>query len=247
MRDVIEELKTRLRGATDVAPAPPMGFVPSIAGEDEEVATTSDFEEADIFGQSFAIEYRDALGELSKRRITVRALSWTQDDELCVKAFCWERKASRCFRADRIVSMHCLMTGEVIADPQKFFEMYKKPLKDVDFTSQLLKQIKPGLRALIFVARCDHEFVLEEREPMRWYAEQRATDRVFKWDIVCGFIERQRHDRYLAAKALRKIAKSPPDAKELLQAVAKVIDADGIIRDEETKVAIELADILENV
>jgi tellurite resistance protein len=134
----------------------------------------------------------------------------------------------------------------VIDDPQQFFEKYKMPPHEVDFTSQLLHQIRPGLRTLIFVARCDGEFVLEEREPMRWYAEQRAVDRTFKWDEVCKFIDRQHHDRHLAASALRKAAKIPPDARELLRAVAKVIDADGMIREEETKVAIELADILES-
>lgn len=75
----------------------------------------------DLWGTTFAIEYRDAQGRVSFRRITIRELyRASEDNTLYLQCFCHERQAIRSFRFDRIVSVIDL-DGE-IHEPRSFFE-----------------------------------------------------------------------------------------------------------------------------
>lgn len=66
-------------------------------------------------GQTFAIEYVNANGERSLRRISVWAASGGGDGVVYLEARCHERKAMRAFRSDRIVC--CIdLDGEVHDD-----------------------------------------------------------------------------------------------------------------------------------
>jgi hypothetical protein len=53
-------------------------------------------------GQSFMIEYENAKGEPSRRRVTVWSISIGASGVPCLVCFCHERKAMRSFRIDRI-------------------------------------------------------------------------------------------------------------------------------------------------
>lgn len=69
-------------------------------------------------GSTFAIDYQDSKGNLSRRRITMREL-YTNGERSYVQAFCHERRAARSFRFDRIVEVIDL-DGEC-HDPRQFF------------------------------------------------------------------------------------------------------------------------------
>jgi hypothetical protein len=74
----------------------------------------------DLYGITFGIEYVDAGGASSTRRITLHEL-YRHDTEgtVYLQCFCHERKASRTFRFDRIETIYDL--DGVAYDPESFF------------------------------------------------------------------------------------------------------------------------------
>ncbi|CAO3440070.1 hypothetical protein [Azospirillum endophyticum] len=72
----------------------------------------------DAAGSTFAIDYLDSKGTLSRRRITMREI-YTNGERTYVQAFCHERRAARSFRFDRIVEVIDI-DGEC-HDPRRFF------------------------------------------------------------------------------------------------------------------------------
>lgn len=73
----------------------------------------------DAEGQSFMIEYVDARGQRSRRRITVWSIVGGKDGVPCLFARCHERNANRTFRIDRIAC--CIdYGGEVFDDVPAF-------------------------------------------------------------------------------------------------------------------------------
>lgn len=72
----------------------------------------------DAAGSTFAIDYLDSTGTLSRRRITMREI-YTNGDRTYVQAFCHERRAARSFRFDRIIEVIDI-DGEC-HDPRRFF------------------------------------------------------------------------------------------------------------------------------
>lgn len=96
-------------------PLPPRPAAIGVA--DEEIASTGRHGHAE--GQTFMIEYVDASGASSRRRITVHDVSLTSGGIPCLSAFCHERKAHRNFRVDRIAC--CIdFDGEVHDDVPAF-------------------------------------------------------------------------------------------------------------------------------
>lgn len=81
-------------------------------------------------GQSFMIEYEDALGNFSRRRITVWGISETTSGIPALQARCHERKATRNFRIDRI---QCVIDydGEIFDDVPAFLEETFGMRKDI--------------------------------------------------------------------------------------------------------------------
>lgn len=69
---------------------------------------------AEAEGQTFMIEYRDAAGAASSRRISVYSIRSDGPKKLYLVARCHERKATRTFRADRITA--CIDLDGVVHD-----------------------------------------------------------------------------------------------------------------------------------
>ncbi|WP_207479500.1 WYL domain-containing protein [Arenibaculum pallidiluteum] len=73
----------------------------------------------DLWGVTFAIEYRDGAGDETRRRITLRQLYRGAGGLFYLQAMCHERRALRTFRFDRIC---CVIDMDgVVHDPTKFF------------------------------------------------------------------------------------------------------------------------------
>jgi hypothetical protein len=241
---LIETILSRFRSAKIPPPVSPPGFVPVICQEaDDEHEGHEALEDSDLFGQSFGMIYQAASGEQTQRRVTVRALCQSLDGHLFVRGFCWERKEPRSFRVDRIKTLYRISTGEIIPSANAFFRSYLKPLSEVDVTKLLLHETQPGLRALLFLSRCDGE-CLEEREAMRWYVEKRAKDSKFNWEPFSDFLDHQHPDPHLALRGLTTIGKDKAHTKCLLTAAGQLVAADGEITLQETEALTELRDAL---
>jgi hypothetical protein len=113
------------------------------------IAVAEPHEDADLWGISIAIEYRDANGMLSRRRITLRRVFHASDGQSCVGCFCHERGAVRTFRFDRIVSV--IDADGVVWQPREFFT------KELHVVPSLLEPSALQLAATA-LARASKEF-----------------------------------------------------------------------------------------
>src|SRR5690606_19646165 len=110
-------LASSLAGLVDSRPLGPPPVAPSLPNEDVDEPGKQSLGFAE--GQSFAIEYVDAAGRPSSRRITVYDIQMTSSGVPCLYARCHERGAMRSFRVDRI--KYCIdYDGEVFDDVPAF-------------------------------------------------------------------------------------------------------------------------------
>lgn len=220
-------------------PPSPHGFSAHLPATDTGLDADEDedfLDESDLQGQSFLIEYQDGAGEISTRRITVRKLERTAEGLLCLKAFCWERRASRAFRVDRVLACSRVGDPTPIKNPLAFFEKYIHDGFDTA-AAALMQQVRPGLRVLLFLARCDGGVHPAEADVMRKYVSAHSSVPV-NWGAVNQFLECQHPDRQLARSMLKAALSERARSGRLLTAAKQLIDADGRVAPEEV-VALE--------
>lgn len=113
----------RSRMASRPAPRFPDGLAAKLPDEDaaDEIPEKSETDSRLGFaeGQTFAIEYEDAKGDLSERRISVLSITKGANHIPCLMAMCHERQAVRQFRIDRVLTIIDL-DGEIHEPPTDF-------------------------------------------------------------------------------------------------------------------------------
>ena len=92
------------------------GLQPSIGGADGEQPLAPDHTEADLIGLFVGIEYRDADGDVSRRRVSVSSVAGEH-----LNCWCHEAGAPRCFRVDRITFFIDL--DGIAYEPAEFFRL----------------------------------------------------------------------------------------------------------------------------
>jgi hypothetical protein len=219
-------------GKEPSAPEAPGDFRPALPKTDHDAEPEGEhLEESDLQGQSFIIEYRDSVGEVSNRRITIRSLKRTDDGHLCLCAVCWERNALRSFRVDRILSLKRLSDPVAITDPVAFFEQYLHDNHDAG-TSALLKGVRPGLRVLVYLSRCDGFVHPREIDAIREYLAGADATAQVPWEKCQAFLSSQHPDKELAKTVLGSALRAKK-AAPLLNAAKRLIEADGVVTPEE--------------
>lgn len=140
-----------------------------------------------IAGVCVTIEYCDAAGEISTRRVLIERL-YFQNDQLYLGGWCMLRGARRTFRADRILKLLLPPRWVAVEDPYQFLEGYIVPSaasrdprrqeseaptrESPDYWERRYKVrsvANHGLRVLAFMARVDGAFVLQERNVLSAY------------------------------------------------------------------------------
>ncbi|MCA3256288.1 WYL domain-containing protein [Bradyrhizobium sp.] len=224
-----------------VVPPVPPGRTPAADGPEAE---TPDPWPGKIAGLGLYIEYEDAGGRRSERRITCRALAKRPAGQTLI-AWCHERNAPREFRIDRIAEVVDLVTGELL-DPAEVFGRYIANASHFD---------RPDLdrivRVLVFLARCDGR-----DHPSEWIAVE---------DAIAAYCLRYDGDDELCSTTLhmaRRLAPTgldfvaalrwfirQPDGPKLARLVLdhsrKLIDADGVLRPEEIRWGVEVENVLQ--
>lgn len=231
MPGAIDELVKIARSHAIAAEATPpafTGFVTRMgeqetdAGDEPDVAGLDPTREA-IMGATFAIEYADAAGNRSRRRIT--ALQFKNGS---LMARCHERKALRTFRLDRITCV--IDRSGVIYDTAEFFNLIDFPL-DL-FQGDFI--YGPGLQMLTAVAFADGWMCQDEAETILQYCAHLCDNHGITID---GRLEQQmmKHiaDQYPACAAVdaslsRLRDMSPADHRLLLRYAVNVMNADSI-------------------
>lgn len=196
-----------------------------------------------IAGVGCILNYRDAGGEESNRRVTCRRLNRIAD-ALYLQALCHERGAQRTFRIDRIVEVACGVTGKVHRPSDPYFARYIAQEGDASSVGFFLgvkraADLRAGLNVLAFLARADGKVVPEEREVIaefcRSFAVRYGNDR-FAHEGACGYADRLAPDAeqfYVALERLTVEGAPQGLARLVADAANRLISADGVQHERE--------------
>ena len=197
--------------------------------------------ELDCIGKAYGIVYTDAKGRESNRRITVKSLN-NQRSDLLVKAFCHERQAARSFKASRITQVVDLETGEVFDDAADLFSKYLSN----DPTYETLRTCGPGLQVLTFMARCDDDFHYLEQDIIMEYVLSKSPENI-DYDAVRSHVYGLYPDSESFERGLILVSKKgESELTDILHWMRRVVDADGVISEDEFEWLIEAEPLLVN-
>ena len=234
-------------------------------GDDDEIVPQQDkipVEGEDLGyaeGQSFIIEYVDAKGGESRRDITVWHIGRGTGDRLLLVARCHMRKQTRHFRIDRIKTVidH---DGEIHDNPAKFLietfgmpdVITRKALSNGPDPSQaklnrIRKIIRGQANVLAALSRADGYMHPAEIGVMLDYcADKCAKEGVFLEDaemkIIREYLRRMRPDQHVVLRFLDEtLNASPKEINSFLCACNRLVLADNVLRDEETRMINEFS------
>lgn len=238
----MESLGRLVRRSTDVPPFIAGGFTPAgLDAEDGEdlVDAARDWEalrqlHVDLRGITLGIEYVDAKGAKSARRVTFLEL-YTEGDTYYIRAKCHERNALRTFVATRILSVFD-MDGEVHDNPAAFIMsllaaagLDGKPAPGV----AQMAVAKHGLSVLVSLSRADGTMHPEELDVIVRYVAARSElegldFRKSDEKAVRDFVRRLYPDPQALSGALRRLDREGGMEKRLfLRHARMVMEADG--------------------
>lgn len=189
---------------------------------------------------SLFIEYTDAAGNASSRRISIRNLRYSKD-RIAINAYCHERREPRCFISDRINMAADCETGEILADPAGWFMTAYRAHPDgqqylqrrqVDTAAATERQAyQDALLVLAYVARADGRMTQVERAVIveasrRMQAGNARLTQIAP--LTDAQVQRMRCDHSEFLRAVRVLKSSPPGVKAaVLAAAEQVMKADG--------------------
>lgn len=240
----------RLRGKAKTVSVPPPPIPDSLdldvsnEAREEELEVLEGETLADFVGVTFAILYSDAKNNQTRRRVTVREIILSANEEILIRAYCHERRAGRTFRADRIQEVVDLETGEVIDEPLAFFSAIAIPgfAPSNDETTLALSRCRPGIQILVFLARCDGNYHPAEHAAIHAFVRDYCSDLspdLEKLDRHFSTLHPDKENFFRALDAFVADAKDS-DVDRLLSYVVGVTEADGIIHDEEFQFLVEI-------
>lgn len=190
------------------------------------------------------VEYTDAEGNKSRRRVTARSFAEIGDTDGVLSVYCHERRAMRTFYVSRITVMTDMKTGEVVTDPLQYFrELYPTPAPD--FSGDAFNALEVELLILTYLARADSRMVKIERDAIALYVCTRYPDLTFDERRLDRRIARLHSDPPEFRWALKQVVKLPRSVRQrLLIAGTAVIQADNKSDAREQRVVALLASAL---
>jgi len=230
--------------ATDglrVTPPTPPGRRPRLAGSERPCGAGAPGRAS---GFALFIEYHDADGVITERRITCRRLE--RGESRYIRAFCHERGAPRLFRADRILAAVCVSTGEDFDPARLFDELAARGLPVGD------PRLAKCLTVLAFLMRCDGwhpaEAEVLERAVERFVLRFEGSDAMYEEGRALIRSLAPAADDFL--RALRFIAQlhdSHRISRFVIEHAAQVVDADGTHSPEEIRHALMVGEYLKRL
>jgi len=204
-------------------------FVATLPAADDEHGESGGVD-VEVVGSQFIIDYVNAKGEESHRRIEVRSVELRVGDAL-IFAYCHERRALRAFLASRIVEAYNAVTGEVMVEPIAFFDGLAKGSP----TLEAISRSAPGVQVLLCLSVCDGRFSDEEvaviLRYMEWFTDSPAD---VDWVLAERFVRAAWPDLGKFDKAIAKLCRQPvAEVERLLRWARKLVHADGRLGAEE--------------
>lgn len=238
----IFEALSRVTSGRLVIPPVPVGRTIVLYDEEEDAEDIPDERRGASAGLGLFIEYVDAKGQVSARRIAVKRYD---SGRRLVHGWCFERSAPRAFKLDRIASAACPVTGEVFSSAELLAMLKGGQVID--------GRLRPVMAILVFMMRCDGHQHWAEREAL----EQAATSFALRFDgddetvhqalRLANTLVPDSHDFLSAVKWLAARDEAQALARFVLTNTRVMIEADGRIADEEIQFATELRDALKAI
>jgi hypothetical protein len=208
----------------------------------------------DLDNHFCCIEYVDANGIRSRRRVTLQSLCGN-GGKVIVNAVCHERRALRTFRADRVTAV-ILSTGEIVDFDRYLMDIFGialcksiTPEQSKTPAQALRDALRPGLTVLIAAARSDGHVHLDEIDGVQAYAEREIIARhnageietlpsIETLDHLCKLIAAMNPQAKSLVGYLRQISEwDRPKLERLRGGLISVVAADGILAREEVDYA----------
>ncbi len=175
------------------------------------------------------IEYQDATGQRSSRRVTVYEIR-EKNDHIYLHCYCHERSAPRMFRMDRIAAVIDPHTGEVFDNPEAYFRQFdERPGPDDPYADQAkaFEMVAPGVLVLMSVAWADGQLHPSEAAVVERYIDAvlgRASHARLRYDVAQ--VKKWALQRYptvdIAHQALDELLQFPTaERKELIDLIAE--------------------------
>ncbi|MBZ8133263.1 hypothetical protein [Afifella sp. IM 167] len=169
----------------------------------------------------FGISYENSSGERSARTIRLKDV-YRQEGQIYIVADCSRAGGERTFRADRILRMVEHRSGAEIGNPVRFFSRFVEGELDerADHASVMMRA-RPGLRALLWIARADRDLSASEESLLVEYVAARAAlgkgAQDFDEDLARIWIARERPTLDSASGAVARMARSPGERRLFLE------------------------------
>lgn len=221
-------------------PTLPEKFTARIPDNDIDIDHDPDYRTGDgdtVENLAFWIKYQASDGKISERDILIKTVKHASKG-LVVSAICYKRDMLRTFRADRILEMYWIDTGEIVESPFKFLEAL------CHHPNLAIKRHSNALMILAFLSRCDGNMHRTEIEVMADYIEEQSLEKLDRTETIHQIRAIYPCDSE-TQKAIQSIKYWPPEERRGLgNAMRRLIDADGIIHpsefDEVLKISEEL-------
>jgi len=227
--------------------------VPEFDDESDETDVSLAQSEFDsLSGLSLILEYADSKGRRSQRVVTCKQLS-VQAEVQYLKAFCHNRQSIRTFRLDRILDVFDAQSGASLGPAHGFFAQFAPDKVSTLGLSWGLSVANRAdlialLNALVFIARCDREFHPAEQAALEtaltsfWIRLEIAGDPDFS--AILDYAARLSPDGETFWLAMQRIAGNSRLSTIVKQQLKAIIEADGIVRQEEAFWSLEIEQFL---
>lgn len=180
------------------------------------------------------IEYCDAAGARSRRRITVRSCAWVSERDAYLQSYCHERRAMRSFLLSRVTSVVDMQTGEMASSPVDYFRTMA-PQSLYGLEGGLLVEMDAEVMILLYLARADDRMVKAERKVIVDFLVNSAHDKGASAERLDGRLKSMRAESADFRDALRAMSKrSRQERLALFQAAEALVGADRKLADSET-------------
>jgi hypothetical protein len=177
--------------------------------------------------------YRASNGEVTERVVTLLS-AWRTNEIIYFCGRCHLRKALRTFRADHVVELVCLATGEAPDDPERWIvehALYQGE-READYTPYALRACRDELALLAYVGSCDGVFDDDEVEVAIDYV-MLSTDRDIDRDKAAKYIRRLEPSVADLHNHVRALSRHPERWARLTRAMRRLVDADRLAATEE--------------
>jgi hypothetical protein len=186
--------------------------------------------------------YEGDSGEVTERVVTLLT-AWRTDEIVYFKARCHLRRALRTFRADHVVELVCLATGEAPDDPAAWIvdhALYEGE-HEPDYTPHALRVCRDELALLAYVGGADGNFDEHEVDVAVDYVMM-STEREIDRDRAARYIRRLTPSIADLHDHVHALALHPDRWPRLTRSMRRLVDCDEDVCVEEQIAWSEISD-----